>query len=199
MAAGQGIVPAEPEATGARERILDAAYDLFSRQGIGAVGIDAIIARSGTAKMSLYRHFRSKDQLVVAFLAQRERVWTRDWLAAEVDARAADPEGRLLAVFDVFHDWFQKPDFEGCSFINVLLETPADGAVRDTAVGQLAAIRVILAELAAEAGLADPERFARTWHFLMKGCIVSAQEGLRNSAREARRAAEIIIEHWQRS
>ena len=183
---------------GARERILAAAYDLFSRYGVGAVGIDTILARSGTAKMSLYRHFGSKDRLVVAFLAQREQEWTYGWLEAEIMARATAPAGRLLAVFDVFDEWFRAPGFEGCSFINVLLESPDAGGVRDAAVAHLARIRTILARLAAEAGLADPERFARTWHFLMKGSIVSAQEGLRDSAREARQAAEIVLQHWPR-
>ncbi len=198
LAARQADESASPNAEGARARILAAAYELFSRRGIGAVGIDTIVAHSGTAKMSLYRHFRSKDELVVAFLAQREREWTHDWLEADINARAADPESRLLAVFDVFHGWFQEPDFEGCSFINVLLESAEGGVVRNTAAAHLAEIRVILAKLAVEAGLAEPERFARTWHFLMKGCIVTAQEGLRDAALEARQAAQIILQHWPR-
>ena len=79
----------ETEPAGARERILAAAYALFSQHGVAAVGIDAIIARSGTAKMSLYRHFGSKDELVLAFLRQREQEWTRNWLEAAVMARAS--------------------------------------------------------------------------------------------------------------
>lgn len=109
--------------TDARSRILEAAYELFSRQGIRAVGIDAIIRRSGVARMTLYRNFGSKDELVLAFLERREQRWTRDWLQQEAERRAADPAERLLAIFDVFDDWFRHDDFEGCSFINVLLET----------------------------------------------------------------------------
>src|SRR5713101_3141881 len=79
-----------PSSTGsdARERILEAAYDLFSREGIRAVGIDSIIERSGVARMTLYRHFRSKDDLVLAFLERREARWTRDWLQREAERRA---------------------------------------------------------------------------------------------------------------
>jgi AcrR family transcriptional regulator len=187
-----------PGETGARERILDAAYHLFSRHGVAATGIDTILARSGAAKMSLYRHFESKDELVLAFLRRREREWTLDWLRAEIESRSAEPEERLLAVFDVFDGWFRAPDFEGCSFINVLLESPREGPVRAAAAAHLAEIRSILAGLAQEAGLADPERFARTWHFLMKGCIVTAQEGLQDAAGEARQAAQIILERWPR-
>ncbi len=84
----------ETEPVGARERILAAAYTLFSQHGVAAVGIDSIIARSGTAKMSLYRHFGSKDELVLAFLRQREQEWTRSWLEATVMARATEPTAR---------------------------------------------------------------------------------------------------------
>ena len=186
------------ELAGARERILAAAYTLFSQHGVAAVGIDAIIARSGTAKMSLYRHFGSKDELVLAFLRQREQEWTRSWLEATVMARAAEPEARLLAIFDVFHEWFQTDDFEGCSFINVLLQSPPASVVREAAAGHLAEIRTILARLASEAGLVEPDRFARTWHFLMKGCIVTAQEGHRDAAMEAQQAGQLILGSWSR-
>ena len=83
--------PAAPAVTGsARERILETAYELFSRHGIRAVGVDTIIATSGVAKMSLYRHFSSKDELVLEFLQERERRWTEQWLRAQVEARAED-------------------------------------------------------------------------------------------------------------
>src|ERR1700694_4024654 len=80
----------------ARERILEAAYLLFSRQGIRAVGIDSIVEASGVATMTLYRHFASKDALVLAFLERREERWVKDWLQREVERRAADPGGRLV-------------------------------------------------------------------------------------------------------
>jgi AcrR family transcriptional regulator len=182
----------------ARERILDAAYELFSQQGIGAVGVDAIIARSGTAKMSLYRHFRCKEDLVLAFLEERAERWTFQWLEAEVLTRSDDPEARLLAIFDVFDGWFQLPDFEGCSFINVLLEHRQGTPVHRAAADRLAEIRSILRRLADAAGLADPARFAQTWHFLMKGCIVTACEGHRAAAKEARQAGELILAGWPR-
>ena len=83
-----------------------------------------MISRSGVARHTLYRNFGSKQALVLAFLERRDEVWTRRWLQSEVDGRSADPAERLLAVFDVFDEWFRRPDFEGCSFINVMLETP---------------------------------------------------------------------------
>ena len=118
--------PATRQDAPARDRILDAAYDLFSRRGIRGVGIDAMIEQSGVARMTLYRHFSSKEQLALAFLERREQEWTRDWLQAEVERRADDRAGRLLAIFDVFDAWFRRDDFEGCAFIHVMLETADD-------------------------------------------------------------------------
>src|SRR6202165_3361696 len=85
---------------GARGGILDTAFEVFSRNGIRAVGIDRIIADAGIAKATLYRHFASKEQLVLAFLDLRERRWTREWLEAESESRAATQQERLLIVFD---------------------------------------------------------------------------------------------------
>src|SRR3981081_904825 len=117
MASRDGEGAARPGGN-ARERILDTAYELFSHDGIRAVGIDRIIADAGIAKATLYRHFPSKEQLVLAFLDLRERRWTREWLEAESERRAATRQDRVLVVFDVLDDWFQRPDYEGCSFIN---------------------------------------------------------------------------------
>lgn len=105
-----------------RERLIDAAYELFSKDGVSQVGIDTILAKSGCAKASLYTNFKTKVELAIAFLDRRETVWTRGWLELEIKRRATSPEARLLAIFDVFDGWFHKKSFEGCSFINVLLE-----------------------------------------------------------------------------
>jgi len=178
----------------ARERILDTAYELFSRNGIRAVGVDRVIAESGVAKMTLYRNFASKDELVLEFLRRREERWTKKWLQEEVERRAEDPAERLLAIFDVFDAWFRQDDFEGCSFIKVLLEM-ADPAsrVRQASVVHLASIRAFLQGLAADAGVADPEDFACRWHILMKGSIVAAGEGDREAARRAQEVGKLLL------
>jgi AcrR family transcriptional regulator len=181
-----------------RERLIDAAYELFSKDGVSQVGIDTILAKSGCAKASLYTNFKTKVELAIAFLDRRETVWTRGWLESEIKRRATDPEARLLAIFDVFDGWFHKKSFEGCSFINVLLESKADSPVRRAASIHLAKIRAIVRGLAQEAKLQDPEKFAQAWHMLMKGSIVSAGEGNRNAARDAKCAAQLILDGWQR-
>src|SRR5437660_6358582 len=98
---GDGV-PRERRDGAARERILDACYELFSHRGIRAVGVDEVVARSGVAKATLYRHFPSKDDLIIAFLDLREQRWTRNFVEAEVLRRAEEPEQRLLAIFDIY-------------------------------------------------------------------------------------------------
>jgi AcrR family transcriptional regulator len=179
----------------ARERILDTAYDLFSRHGVRAVGIDRIIETSGVAKMSLYRHFRSKDQLVLAFLQEREQRWTRDWLHAEVCRRGDDGASRLLAIFDVFDEWFRETDFEGCSFINVLLEfAEPEHPIRVASAEHLATIRGLVREFAEDTRVRDPEAVACQWHILMKGSIVAAGEGDRKAAKRAQELGALLLE-----
>jgi AcrR family transcriptional regulator len=182
-----------------RERLINAAYDLFSKDGVSQVGIDSIIAKSGCAKASLYSNFKTKVNLAIAFLDRREAVWTRTWLESELRRRAKTPQGRLLAIFDVFDEWFHKKSFEGCSFINVLLESKADSPVRKAAAMHLAKIRAIVRGLAEEANLREAEKFAQAWHILMKGSIVSAGEGNRNAARDAKCAARLVLHGWKRN
>jgi len=178
----------------ARERILETAYELFSRNGIRAVGVDRVIAESGVAKMTLYRHFGSKDELVLEFLRRREQRWTQEWLQNEVELRTDDPAERLLAIFDVFDVWFRTEDFEGCSFINVLLEIADQSSpVRRATVEHLATIRSFLQGLATAAGVGDPEDFACSWHILMKGSIVAAGEGDRDAALRAQAIGKLLL------
>ena len=179
----------------ARQRILDTAYDLFSRRGVRDVGIDEIVERSGVAKATLYRHFRSKDDLVLAFLARREELWTHEWLEAEARNRGDTPEEQLLAIFDVFDGWFRQGDFEGCSFINVLLEFgELEHPIRQATTEHLATIRGLVSEFAEQAGVNDPEAVACQWHILMKGSIVAAGEGDTEAARRAQALGRLLLE-----
>ncbi|NMN93747.1 TetR/AcrR family transcriptional regulator [Antrihabitans stalactiti] len=184
--------PAQPTA---RERILSCAYDLFSRRGIRDVGTDEIIAVAGVAKATLYRHFRSKDDLVVAFLERREQLWTYGLINARSQELADEPEAQLLAIFDVFDEWFRYSDnFEGCSFINVLLEMGADHPAGRASIAHLENIRNMVRELAVQAGLRHTEEFAQSWHILMKGSIISATAGDLDAAKRAQAMGRTLIE-----
>jgi AcrR family transcriptional regulator len=188
--AGEGV--AHPHKT-ARTRLLDTAYELFSRHGIRAVGIDRTIAEADVAKATLYHHFASKEELVLAFLDLREQRWTRDWLEAEAEG-AATTQGRVLAVFDALDEWFHRPDFEGCSFINTLLEIndENDPVHRDT-VRHLDVIRALLSTYAEQAGAAKPEEVGYQLQILAMGAIVSASRGDYEAARRTRPLAELLL------
>jgi AcrR family transcriptional regulator len=177
-----------------RERVRQAAYELFSRDGVRAVGVDAVIARAGTAKMTLYRNFPSKNDLILDFLRRREQRWTREWLMAESRRRGETARDQLLAIFDVFAEWFAHPEFEGCSFLTAMIEvSDRDHPVRQAAVGHLANIRGYIESLAADAGIRDTDSFARKWHILMKGSIMAAHEGDTAAAARAREVAELLL------
>jgi AcrR family transcriptional regulator len=180
-----------------RRRILDSAYELFSRRGIRSVGVDEVVKKAGVAKATLYKHFGTKDALVLAFLAERERLWTLDFVELEARRRGFTPEERLLAIFDVFDEWFRRKDFEACSFINVLLEMGHDHPAGKASADYLENIRTVVSTLAEEAGLRDPDAFARSWHILMKGSIISAAEGDQDAAQRAKTMARLLIGEYR--
>jgi AcrR family transcriptional regulator len=161
------------------------------------VGVDELIARSGVAKATFYRHFPSKDELVLAFLEEREQRWTVGWVEAEARSRAGTPEEQLLAIFDAFDDWFRRDDFEACSFINVLLEMGSAHPVGEACIAYLENVRAVVGRLATEAGLRDVDSFARAWHILMKGSIVSAAEGDSRAAQRANAMGRLLIDEYR--
>src|SRR6202790_4318254 len=108
--------PHEPD-LGARERIVRTAYELFRAHGFSAVGVDRIVAESNVAKTTLYHHFRSKDELLIAVLERHEEVWT-GWLEREAEAAHGAPGASLVALFAALDRWFEHEGYEGCLFIN---------------------------------------------------------------------------------
>lgn len=189
------ISDAGPPVASARERILNAAYELFSRRGVRAVGTEEVIERAGVAKATLYRHFATKNDLVLAVLQRREEVWTHGLIEEQSRLRADTPEEQLLAIFDVMHDWFQLQDrYEGCSFINVLLEVGPKHPVGRACIVHIDHVRDIVRHRALAAGLTDVEGFASSWHLLMKGAIILAAVGDLDAALRARKMARGLIE-----
>jgi AcrR family transcriptional regulator len=183
-----------------RTRIVVTAYRLFSHRGIRDVGVDELIRASGVAKATFYRHFPSKDDVALAFLKRRDELWMLGSVVPEARSRADNPEDQLLAIFDVYDQWFQDDDFEACSFVKVLLEMGAEHPLGQASIGYLGRIRQQVRLLAEEAALEDTEAFALSWHILMKGSIIAAAEGDKLSARRARHMASgLIADHRPRS
>jgi len=183
----------------ARERILETAYELFMHRGFRAVGVDEIIAETGIAKATFYRHYPTKNALGLAFLALREQRWTRDFVESGARGGAANAEGQLLVIFDLFDEWFRQEDFEGCSFINMLLEVGRSHPLGEACVAYLANIRAFVEGLAREAELHDADEFAHAFHTLMRGSIIAAGEGDRDAARRIQPLARTLIDQHRPS
>ena len=181
-----------------RQKILDAAYALFKAQGANTIGVNAISARAGVTKMTLYHHFRSKEALVLAFLDLRAERWTVGWLKAEVAKRSKNPRDGLLVIFDLYHEWFQTRDFEGCPFLRVLCEMPRNSAIHKAAAGKLDEICAFVVQLARKAKLPNSTALGRTWMVLMEGAIMSAHGGHRDAALDAKQAALLLLKAWPR-
>jgi AcrR family transcriptional regulator len=176
-------------------RIMSVAYELFSQRGVRDVGVNELIERSGVAKATFYRHFPSKDSLVLAFLEQRDKQWTVDAILSEALRRGRNPEEQLLAIFDVFSDWFRREDFEGCSFAKVLLEMGPAHPLGRASIEYLAKIHGHIQGAGEEAGLVRAGEFASSLLILMKGSILQAMEGDVQAAGRARQMAGWLIEH----
>src|SRR5215468_323410 len=159
----------------ARQRILEAASEMFYREGVRAVGIDTIIARSGVAKMSLYRNFPSKDALVTAWLEDRnERFWRR-WERAEA-TRTGDPRAQLEAILDMVAATASHPKWRGCPFLNTGTEFPEpDHPARGVILANKRAVRERLQALAADARARDPALLAQQLQLLIDGAYAIGQ------------------------
>ena len=178
----------------ARERILETAYQLFSHRSVRDVGIAEVIERASVAKATLYRHFPSKNDLVLAFLARRGRLWTHDLLEAGARSRGQAAEHRLLGLFDVLDEWFRGDDYESCSFLSVLLEMGPIHPLGRAAIAELEERQQAVRALAAEAGLRDPDAYARACRILIDGSILAAAAGISDAALEARALAQMLID-----
>ena len=179
----------------ARDRIMNAAADLFYREGVQNVGIDRVIAESGVAKMSLYNNFKSKDALIAAWLQQRDANW-REWFQKTVEKQATDPAQRLIAMFDALEEWFSQSDFRGCAFINssVELVDPEHPGYQVAIEHQQAMFDYIL-QLVNAANIANPDTVAEQLLLLVEGSIVVAMMR-RNpaAATHAKAAATTLIQ-----
>ena len=156
--------------------------------------MDAVIARSGVAKQTLYRHYPSKNDLTLAFLRRREELWTRTWLEREVERQAHTPGGRLLVIFDTFDKWFRRADFEGCSFVRVLFEHGERGdPLGDATLRHLDTIRSLVTQVVEEANVRDADGLARQWQMLMMGSIVAAYAGDPDAATRAKKIGTVLL------
>lgn len=177
-----------------RDHLVDTALNLFSRYGFHATGIDRILSESGVAKMTLYKHFKSKDALILATLRRRDELH-RNWFMREVEKLATSPRERLIALFAALEAWFRDKEFTGCCFINATAEyADKDDPIHAAASEHKRLIRAYIRELAKAAEAKEPDELSGQLMLLMEGAIVSAQvTGEATPAQQARAAAEVLV------
>ena len=177
----------------ARERLLAAADELFYEEGFNVVGIDRVIERAGVAKASLYDCFGSKEELIRSYLQQRHEA--RQLRMRERLARYATPREKILAVFDSMAEVAAKPDFRGCAFARASAEARPGSSVKAMCDESRAWNLALFADLAKQAGAANPDRVAQQLRVLYDGAMVSAHVDTSSAAVAAARAmAETVLD-----
>jgi AcrR family transcriptional regulator len=189
-----GVPP--PPKTG-RERLVAAAVDQFYRSGFAAVGIDQVIAAAGVTKTTFYKHFESKDDLMVAAVRKRDEWEWQAWGRAVREIAGDDPAGQLLAMLDLMDLWFNGPDFRGCMFLNTAVEFPnPHDPVHQAAAAYKRRGRDHRRDLALAAGAEAPaaETFADCYTALIEGALILRQtQGRNDAARVIRPAVEQLM------
>ncbi|MEK9627750.1 MAG: TetR/AcrR family transcriptional regulator [Nitrospinota bacterium] len=181
-----------------REKLLQTAIKLFIKNGFHAVTVDAISEEAGITKRTLYYHFKSKEELILAALRYRDERFRNDFMRA-VEGRTEDPVARLLVAFDVLEEWFREDDFYGCLFVTALGEYPEENtSIRSFCQEAKGLTQKYIAGLAKDAELNNAEQIAEQLVLLIEGAITMAQ--VNNSplcAAQAKKAAKILIENSQ--
>lgn len=179
-----------------RQHLVDTAVRLFSAHGYHGTGIDRIAEEAAVSKKTMYHHFRSKNDLILAALKQYDSMIRNDLMKA-VDLQGDTPYDRLLAIFDFADTWFSSKNFHGCIFINAIGEySDTDSAIRAVCQENKRLIANYIEELAAAAGVADARVMATQVAILLEGAIVTAQVSESPAAaKAAKSAAKIILDH----
>ena len=183
-----------------RQKLIETAIGLFSRQGFHGTGIDLIAEQANVSKKTMYHHFRSKEELIVAALRHHDGLFRNQFMRS-VERAAATPYDRLLAIFDVAHDWFSQHDFFGCIFINAIGEySGRNPAIQKACKEYKRQMRAYVEELARALDVDEPEELASEITLLLEGSIVSSQVSCSpGSANTARRAAKTLLDEALRA
>lgn len=173
-----------------RRLLLEAALRLFCRNGIRATGIDAILAESGVARMTMYNHFGSKDGLVVAALEHEGAAW-RNWFFTRLASIPGGPRERLAGIFDVLEEWFARDDYFGCALMNAIIESRGNAPeIRNVVADHKSQVMAQIRALASAAGNPNPQVLSEQIDLLIDGAIVKAM--VKREPKAAREAKDIL-------
>lgn len=179
-----------------REKLVDTALKLFYDQGFHVVSVDTILAEAGISKPTLYKYFRSKNELILAALRRRDEQ-SRNWLMREMERRGSTTREQLLALFDTLGEFFLTEEFRGCMFINATVEFPhLDDPIHQAAAEHKRIFGRHIAELVDKLNVLAPEELTEQLLILMEGAVITAHVSQpKTVAQQARRSAEILIDH----
>ena len=177
-----------------RDELVQKALTAFYRNGFHATGMDRLVVETGVSKTSMYKHFRTKEDLILAALRLRDEQF-RNWFVRRIEDLADTPADQLLAMFDALEEWIEQPEFRGCMFIKASSEFQDAGhPIHAQAAEHKRLLQTHAAALAEAAGAADPNGLARQLMLLIEGAIVTAHLGhTRDPAGDAKNAARLLI------
>jgi AcrR family transcriptional regulator len=191
----------EPQTISTHERIITAAYPLFAQRGIRQISDEEVRLVAGVSRDEFDLEFSSRDDLATECLERREIGWVAGILSSDAVTRSSSPTGRLLAIFDVFDEWFHSDDYEALSRVDDLLHMGAGHPFGTDNLGYMCNMRRLAASLAESAGFTEPEEFALSWNVLVTGAIANAVNGDDRAAARAKEMAHALIRaheetHW---
>lgn len=180
-----------------RDELVEKALKVFYRNGFHATGMDMLVTETGVSKTSMYKHFRTKEELILASLRLRDELF-RGWLYQRMDELGATPRDQLLAMFDAMGEWFAQPDFQGCMFIKASAEyQQPEHPIHALSAEHKTRLFDHVRELAEQAGANDPAALARQLLLLKEGAIVSAHLGhTKSAAQDAKAAAQVLMANF---
>ena len=181
-----------------REKIVSVASDLFQSRGINSTGVDSIVAVAGTTKMTLYKYFKSKDDLILEVLNRSQQDLV-GWINTRIESQSKNSSDKLQHLFDCVEEWITSSQFRGISFLNASAEFPnEENAVHKFSIEQSRQFRQYIANLAMEAGVVDAESLAFQLSMLIEGAVQAEQIKRGSGAiKYAKKAAKILIDSAQ--
>ena len=177
-----------------RDELLNKALKVFNRNGFHATGMDMLVRETGVSKTSMYKHFRTKEDLILAVLRLRDESF-RNWFYRRMEQQADTAQGQLVAMFDVLQEWLETPDFHSCMFIKASSEYQnPDHPIHKQSADHKYMIENHVTGLASKAGFPDPKGLAQQLLLLKEGAIVTAHLGhTENPAQTAKKAAIVLM------
>ena len=179
-----------------RDELVQKALGAFYRNGFNATGMDMLVKETGISKTSMYKHFRTKEDLILAVLRLRDEHF-RNWMYRRMEELASTPRDQLIAMFDALQEWFSEPGYKGCMFIKASSEyQDTSHPIHQQSADHKRMLERHVCELTRKARLSNPEILARQHLLLKEGAIVTAQvsETGRRAAEVAKTAAAALID-----